>query len=216
MICNPALEILIATHNPGKIREVQEALHSLPVKFRYLREFPEVSAVNEVGRTYEENAVLKALGYAKQTGVCAVADDSGLEVDALGGNPGVFSARFGGEHASDCDRIEKLLTALSRADKRQRTAHFVCSMALAGWQSGRDRLTGADPALLTVTQARCEGAIATTARGLGGFGFDPVFVPAGYQATFAELPAKVKDRISHRAQAGAAISMFLDRWLAHT
>ena len=126
MILKPGCEILIATHNPGKIREVQEALHSFPVKLRYLDEFAHVSSVDEVGRTYEENAALKALGYARQTGVCALADDSGLEVDSLGGKPGVFSARFGGEHASDPDRIQKLLTALSQHRSSDRGARFVC------------------------------------------------------------------------------------------
>src|SRR6185295_8726690 len=97
MTPGPFFEILIATYNAGKVREVQEALQSLPVKVRYLREFPEVSQVDEVGETYEENAVLKALGYANQTGICALADDSGLEVNALRGKPRVHSARYGGE-----------------------------------------------------------------------------------------------------------------------
>ena len=98
MILPPPVEILIATHNQGKMREVHDQLHALPVKLRYLSEFPLVSTVAESGNTYSENAVLKALGYARQTGLCALADDSGLEVDALAGGPGVHSARFGGEN----------------------------------------------------------------------------------------------------------------------
>jgi XTP/dITP diphosphohydrolase len=213
MVRPSPVEILIATHNNGKIREVQEALHSLPVKLRYLNEFSHVSLVDEVGETYEENVVLKSLGYAKQTGLCALADDSGLEVDALGGGPGVHSARFGGENLSDHDRIQKLLTELSAQPRTRRGARFVCCMALAGWQltSGEG-----EPRLLTLIEAKCEGSIAPQARGANGFGFDPVFVPEGHLATFAELPNEVKAKISHRAQALAAIRAFLRRWLPQT
>jgi non-canonical purine NTP pyrophosphatase (RdgB/HAM1 family) len=216
MILTPAFEIVIATHNPGKVREVREALESLPVKLRYLEEFAHISPVDEVGQTYEENSVLKALGYAKQTRVCALADDSGLEVDALGGAPGVFSARFAGEHASDHDRIQKLLAALSKHQGGERNARFVCSMALAGWQTSQEQSDGTEPQLLTVTERSCEGAIGPAGRGTNGFGFDPLFVPSGYFATFAELPTSVKSKISHRAQALAAIRAFLEGWLAQT
>jgi XTP/dITP diphosphohydrolase len=210
------VEILIATSNAGKIREIQEALQSLPLKFRYLKEFPDVLVVDEAGQTYEENAVLKALGYANQTGLCALADDSGLEVDALEGKPGVLSARFGGEQASDRERVDKLLSALSLPAIQERTARFVCCMALAGWQLKDNRRRSPEPQLLTLTKAGCEGVIATTARGLNGFGFDPVFVPEGYQETFAELPHAVKGKISHRAQALLLMRTFLERWLAQT
>ena len=213
MILPSPVEILIATYNKGKIREVQQALHSLPVKLRYLNEFSQVTPVDEVGRTYEENAVLKSLGYAKQTGVCALADDSGLEVDALGGGPGVHSARFGGESLSDHDRIQKLLLELSEQASTKRSARFVCCMAFAGWQ--RTAVDG-EPQLLTVIEAKCEGSIAPQAQGANGFGFDPVFVPEGYLATFAELPSEVKAKIGHRAQALAAIDAFLRRWLPPT
>ena len=216
MMLNPGVEILIATNNRGKIREVQRALQSLPVKLRYLNEFTHVSTVDEVGETYEENAVLKALGYAKQTGVCALADDSGLEVDALDGRPGVFSARYGGESASDRNRTDKLLAELSQSGSMDRTARFVCCMALAGWPSTGETGDSGEPRLLTTTEARCEGSIASEARGANGFGFDPVFVPGGYLATFAELPDEIKARISHRAQALTAMRAFLNRWLAQT
>lgn len=217
MVLTPNIdEILTATYNPGKIREVQEALQSLPIKLRYLHEFPDVSAVEEVGATYEENAVLKAVGYAKQTGICSLADDSGLEVDALGGRPGVFSARFSGEHASDRDRTEKLLAALAQHGGSDWSARFVCCMALVGWQSTQEQKAGDEPQLLSVAQAKCEGTIASEARGTAGFGFDPVFVPAGYDGTFAELPIEVKATISHRALALAAIRAFLDREFSQT
>ena len=215
MIPNLQVEILVATHNPGKIREIQEGLGSMPVKLRYLDEFPDISVVDEIGQTYEENASLKAIGYAKQTGVCALADDSGLEVEALGGKPGLFSARFGGELSTNRDRLEKLLAALSHSGKGERTARFVCSMSLAGWKAPGNQSRG-EPRVLTVTEAICDGEIAPEARGVEGFGFDPLFVPAGYQATFAELPSEVKNWISHRAKALTAIRVFLHDWLSQT
>ena len=205
------LEILVATRNTGKIREIREAFLSSAIRLRYLDEFPNVSAVDEIGRTYEENAVLKASGYSKQTGVWALADDSGLEVDALGGMPGVLSARFGGNHASDDERIEKLLEALSQHPYKKRTARFVCCMALVACQPKEDTVNTADPRLLHVTEGRCEGVIAQASRGTNGFGFDPVFVPNPYHATFAELPAEVKTLISHRARALTAMRVFFER-----
>lgn len=213
MILPPHFEILIATHNRGKVREVHNHLHTLPFKLRYLTEFPLVSTVAELGATYTENAVLKALGYARQTGLCALADDSGLEVDALAGGPGVHSARFGGENLSDHDRIQALLKKLSEQPNSRRGARFVCCMALAGWQSG----TGVgEPEVLNVIEAKCDGSIALEERGANGFGFDPLFVPDGYVETFAELPAEVKAQISHRAQALAAVRAFLSCWTGQT
>ena len=214
MMSSPPLEILVATSNQGKVRELQKALSSLPVKLRSLEEFPNVLPVAEVGQTYEENAVIKALGYAKQTGVCSLADDSGLEVDALGGRPGVRSARFAGAQASDTERIERLLADLSQYPDENRSARFVCCMALAGWQKMEEAIDKGDPRLLTVAEAKCEGVIAGSARGTNGFGFDPVFVPIGYDGTFAELPSEVKARISHRALAFFAIRKFLGQWMA--
>lgn len=206
-------EILIATGNRGKIREIEQSLGSLPVKLRYLEEFPQVLPVAEVGQTYEENAIVKAVGYANQMGLCALADDSGLEVDALGGMPGVFSARFGGDHVSDDDRIKELLLALSAYHDHERTARYVCCMAIAGWSFEQPQTSSVAARALKVTQGECQGLIATDPRGVNGFGFDPVFMPAGYSATFAELPSKVKGKISHRALALAAMREFVDRWL---
>lgn len=212
---NSPLEILVATSNPGKIREIRESLGQLEIKLRYLHEFPDLSAVDEVGGTYEENAVLKAMSHSRQTRICALADDSGLEVDALGGMPGVVSARFGGERASDHDRIRKLLAAISEYPDLERTARFVCCMALAGWHLD-EKPESSEPRLLNISEAKCEGLIATAPRGAQGFGFDPVFVPEGYTETFSELPAAVKGTISHRALALAAMRAFLHRWLAQT
>lgn len=212
----PKPEILIATRNPGKIREIREALRSSLIELRYLAEFPNVYPIEEVGQTYEENALLKALGYSSQTGLCALADDSGCEVDALDGKPGVLSALFGGEHLSDRERVEKLLGELSHCPASGRTARFVCSMVLAGWRPGEKLTDGANPRLLNATEGICTGTIATNVRGGHGFGFDPVFIPLGYDETFAELPEEVKAEISHRSQAIAAMRMFLDRWVSQT
>jgi XTP/dITP diphosphohydrolase len=213
MILRPRLEILVATGNPGKIREIQGALRSLPVKLRYLNEFPNVAAVEEVGQTYEQNAVLKAMVYSYLTGVCALADDSGLEVDALDGMPGVLTARFAGAHASDAERINKLLDALSESPTNERSAHFVCSMALAGYENDEETLITTSSRLLKITEGRCEGVIANSSRGTNGFGFDPVFIPDSYNETFAELPDEVKGKISHRAVALHAMQVFLHRRL---
>lgn len=208
------LELVVATYNRGKVREVQEALDSLPVNLRFLSEFEDVSLVAEVGQTYQANAVLKSIGYAKQTGLFALADDSGLEVDALEGRPGVHSARFGGESATDDDRIKLLLSQLDEQSNSNRSARFVCCMAFAGWPRTNGSHLIEEPQLLTVVEASCEGTIALGPRGANGFGFDPVFVPEGYQQTFAQLPTKVKAGISHRAKTLAEIRTFLTQWLA--
>jgi non-canonical purine NTP pyrophosphatase (RdgB/HAM1 family) len=148
------MEILIATSNPGKVREIEEALRGLPIQFRYLREFPKISPVEESGKTYEENAILKAAGYSKQTGICALADDSGLEVDALGGLPGVRSARYGGDGASDQERTEKLLMALTDHQAQKRTARFICCMALSGLASKEAPSGHDEPALIHVCESK--------------------------------------------------------------
>lgn len=209
MTHSPRLEVLVATGNPGKIREIQESLQNAPLRLRYLPEFHNISPVEEIGKTYEENAILKAVSYSRQTGVCALADDSGLEVDALGGIPGVLSARYGAEHASDQERTEKLLMALAQHPGRERTARFVCWMALAGWSPKESKPGRDEPGVLYVCEAKCEGFIVDQPRGNNGFGYDPVFIPTGYDKTFAELPAAVKNVISHRAQALAAMRGFL-------
>ncbi|MGI9068429.1 MAG: RdgB/HAM1 family non-canonical purine NTP pyrophosphatase [Pyrinomonadaceae bacterium] len=210
MIHGPNLEILVATSNAGKIREIQQSLRDLSVKLRYLWEFDEISKVEEVGETYEENAILKAVSYSKQTGLCALADDSGLEVDALGGMPGVLSARYGGSHASDPERTKKLLTALAQRPRHERTARFACSLALAGWPLGESKASSDNPRVLHVCEGKCEGFIGEAPRGTNGFGYDPVFYPIGYDRTFAQLPSAVKNVISHRAHALAAMARFLN------
>jgi len=206
------MELVIATYNFGKVREVEKALQRLPVQLRHLSDFKNILRVAEVGKTYQENAVLKAVEYARQTGVCALADDSGLEVDALGGRPGLYSARYGGNHITDGERISLLLSELSSVPTANRNARFVCCMALAGWQAPNEANRSSEAGVLTVVEGVCEGIISAMPLGHHGFGFDPVFVPAGQQQTFAQLPDEVKATISHRARALTKIQTFIEQW----
>jgi XTP/dITP diphosphohydrolase len=215
MIHRAQLELLAGTRNRGKIREIQDLLADFPITVRSLDDFPDAPTVAEVGDSYEENSGLKALSYAKWTKLPTLADDSGLEVDAMGGMPGPLSARYGGDVASDSDRTRKLLSALDKKRAEPRTARFVCCLTLAGWD--RHQSAGDDePVILNVSKGQIEGQIAKEPRGMNGFGYDPVFVPIGYDATLAELPTSVKNSISHRAQALAAMRIFLERWLRQT
>jgi XTP/dITP diphosphohydrolase len=195
------LELLVATGNRGKFAEICELLHDLPLKLSTLDVFPEIQTASETGKTYEENAVLKAKTYARQSGLWVLADDSGLEVDALGGSPGVFSARYAGAGASDNDRVSFLLEQLSRTAGKDRRARFISVVAIAD----------SETKILNIEYGICEGRIAGAPRGSNGFGYDPVFVPQGYEATFAELPAETKNAISHRARALKATRHFLAR-----
>lgn len=192
-------ELLIATSNKGKIDEYQSLLASLPLRLRNLAEFPETVDVEETGITFSDNAVLKARAYAGQTGFWTLADDSGLEVDALGGAPGVFSARYGGEGATDAERIARLLEELSQFAEKERRARFICVIAIADPQGQ----------IANISTGKCEGLIAHAPRGTQGFGYDPVFIPKGFRQTFGELPPEIKQSISHRALALQAAHSFL-------
>jgi len=192
-------ELLIATRNPGKVREVESLLEEYHLKLRSLAEFSAACEVEETGATFAENAAIKAQAYAAQTGCWTLADDSGLEVDALDGAPGVHSARYGGAGASDAARVERLLEALSSTGDAGRRARFVCVIAIAD----------AKGKLVNRFIGSCEGRIAHAPRGTGGFGYDPVFVPEGYKQSFGELPSEVKQNISHRARALKAALPFL-------
>lgn len=183
--------LLLGTRNPGKVIEITTILHSSGLSFSSLQEFPEVGPAAEDGVTYAENAIAKAQFYAAATGLSALADDSGLEVAALGGAPGVYSARYAGEGASDADRRALLLSELAKVETRNRRARFVAAVAIAR----------PDGAVLNLSEGICEGTIIFESRGTGGFGYDPLFVPDGYDQTFAELSDRVKNRISHRARA---------------
>jgi XTP/dITP diphosphohydrolase len=183
--------LLLGTRNPGKLAEITGILDGSGWSFSSLQEFPNVGLAEENGATYAQNAIAKARFYALATGRCALADDSGLEVNALGGAPGVLSARYAGENASDADRRVLLLSELAKMGDADRRARFVSAVAIA------------DPKgeLLNVSEGICEGAIIFAPRGNGGFGYDPLFVPDGYNQTFAELADTIKNHISHRARA---------------
>jgi len=192
-------QLLIATHNHGKLKEVRQLLSDLPFSLLSLRDFPETVAVQELGSSFEENAELKAAGYASQAGLLTLADDSGLELDALAGAPGVLSARYAGVDASDSGRVAQLLADLSGVAEAERSARFVSAVAIA------DRKAR----ILHMSMGRCEGTIALSPRGKDGFGYDPIFVPEGHQLTFAELGPDIKNQISHRARALAKTHEFL-------
>ncbi len=192
-------QLLIATSNAGKLRELRSLLRDLPLELLSLTDFPSIESVEETGATFSENASLKALGYARQARVLTLADDSGLVVDALGGRPGVHSARYVHSQATYPERIVALLAELSSVADADRTARFVCAMTLA---SGDNEVAFA-------TEKSCEGRIAAVPLGAGGFGYDPVFIPDGFNRTFAELNAETKNRISHRGLALSAVRAFL-------
>ncbi len=186
--------LLVATHNKGKLREYKELLRDLPVRLVYLDEVGIQEDVPETGSTFEENAVQKATAYARLSGLLTLADDSGLEVDALGGRPGVHSARYAGPNASDDDRIRKLLAELEGVPPERRTARFRCVIAVASPEGD-----------VIIAQGTVEGVIADAPRGDHGFGYDPIFYLPDRGCTMAELPPEEKNRISHRARAAEAI-----------
>lgn len=197
-------ELVIATRNRGKLIEVRQLLSDIPLILRSLWDFPHAAEVEETGTTFSHNASIKASAYALQTGAWTLSDDSGLEVDALGGAPGVYSARYAGEGATDLERIELLLSELARTGDHRRRARFVCAVSLA------------DPAgrIINVSIGACEGRIAQSPRGGRGFGYDPVFIPEGFHETFGELSPEVKQNISHRARALCETRSFLEKLLA--
>ena len=209
-------ELLIATRNEGKVNELREAFAGLPATLRFLPEFTNISEVAEIGKTYEENATLKAAGYYDQIGIIALADDSGLEVDALSGGPGVLSAHFGGDHLSDVERTRALLTVLDGVAAPARTARFVSCMVLYGTLPGKPREL-LQPQVLAITHGVCEGSLVNEPMGSNGFGFDPIFIPDGYHTPFAALDQVVKRKISHRARAAELMRQQLEqRILAQT
>ena len=185
------IELVVATRNSHKTREIQQILGP-GFEISDLGAHPDVSEIRESGTSFEENAKLKALAASTQLPALVIADDSGIEVDALGGAPGVYSARYAGANATDGDKIDKLLRELERvrATDNGRRARFRCVMALA--RIGH---------ILGTFEGIVEGTIADRVRGASGFGYDPIFIPEGTQQTFAELPAEMKNAISHRAKA---------------
>ncbi len=193
------MRLLIATHNRGKLIEYQELFAGLPLDLVTLDEVGIREDVEENGRSFAENARIKALAYAKQSRLLTLADDSGLEVDALNGEPGVYSKRYAGENVTDAERNEFLLDKLRDVPRGQRTARFQCAIAIA-------RPDGE----MWETSGTCEGEILFAPRGTHGFGYDPIFFFPTLGKTMAELSTEEKNRVSHRARAGEKAKLLLE------
>ena len=190
------MEIMLATRNKKKIEEIKRITSGLDVSIFTLDDFPECPDVIEDGATFQENAIKKAATVAGYTGKPALADDSGLEVYALDGAPGILSARYAGEGADDGKNVEKLLNEMCSLEMRE--ARFVCFLALA-----------LPDGSVTLFEGYTEGRIGTEPRGVSGFGYDPVFYPRGYDRTFAEMSGKTKDSLSHRGKALREFGQFI-------
>jgi XTP/dITP diphosphohydrolase len=192
------MEIVLATRNKKKIEEIKRITADLPVTILSLSDYPDCPETVEDRDSFEGNAVKKAVEVCQCTGKAALADDSGLEVDALNGAPGVFSARYAGSGANDVRNNEKLLAELKNTPSEKRTARFVCCMALAFPDGTMKTFFG-----------YAAGRIGTEPKGKTGFGYDPVFVPEGFGRTFAEMTGEEKDRLSHRGKALEKLRNFL-------
>jgi XTP/dITP diphosphohydrolase len=193
-----ATRLFLATTNEGKIAEIRHALEELHIQLTTLRDIEEFEVCEEDQATVLENAIFKAMFYSRYSDAITLADDTGLEVDALGGNPGVHSARYAGETATYDENNRKLLGELNGVPGDKRTARFVCVMAL-GFR-GR---------LIKSFSGTCEGSIVTEPRGSGGFGYDPLFYIPSLKKTFAELTREEKNKISHRGKALERVHGFL-------
>jgi XTP/dITP diphosphohydrolase len=192
-------EVIIATKNPGKAKEFEKIFASRGVAVRTLLDFPELPEVEETGSTFEENAVLKAETISKALNKMVIGDDSGLIVDALGGKPGIYSARYAGEPKNDQKNIEKVLSELKGVEEESRTARFYCALAVA--ISGQETYT---------VSGTCEGRILEEPRGSNGFGYDPIFYVPEKGVSMAELSSNEKNQISHRANALKKLDSELD------
>lgn len=194
-------DLLIATNNRFKAAEIRALLAGLPVRFRDLSEFPDLPEAEESGATFEENALIKARYYERETGIGCVADDSGLEVDALDGRPGIISARYGGPGLSDADRYERVLQEMRFVPDDNRGGRYVCVAAFAG--NGKE----------LTAEGTVDGQILRAPRGKGGFGYDPIFFYPPLQRTFAEMTTGEKNSVSHRATAFSRLRTMLGRFL---
>lgn len=185
------MQLIVATRNAHKTREIRQILGS-DLSVRDLAAHPEISQITENGTSFEENAKLKAIAVSEKLPGLIIADDSGLEVEILGGAPGIHSARFAGANASDEERIAKLLRQLAKVDAKsdRRRARFRCVLAIAR-----------DGQILVTLEGVVEGKITERPCGSHGFGYDPIFIPDGFEETFAELPEELKNNISHRGKA---------------
>ncbi len=202
-------KIVLATRNIGKVAEFERMLNSanLDIHVLGLRDYPNMPDVEETGSTFAENALLKAEQIAQYTGLPALADDSGLCIDALGGAPGIFSARWAGAHGDDKANVEKVLREIKELKDPSLAAHFTCAVAFVMPKGGNSE------GQVVVREGKIEGEIVMEPRGSNGFGYDPIFLPRGYLQTTAELPSEIKDQISHRGQALAKILPELTKFL---
>jgi XTP/dITP diphosphohydrolase len=193
------MNIVLATTNRKKVEEMKRMFADYDISFVTLKSFPGCPEVAEDGKTFRANALKKALAVSKFTGHTAVADDSGLEVAALGGAPGVFSARYAGESASDSENVKKLLREMRPLkDNKRRQARFVCCIAFATPEGKYKTFTG-----------YIKGIIGKGQKGFNGFGYDPVFYPEGHNKTFAEMTDQEKDQLSHRGRAMKKLYKYL-------
>jgi XTP/dITP diphosphohydrolase len=191
-------KLLLATNNRGKVREYRSLLKNVPLELVTMDEVGITTVVDETGETMEENAMLKATLLAGESGLLTLADDSGLEVDALNGEPGNFSARYAGENASDEDRINYLLSRLEKVPLEKRTARFRCVIAISNPNSE-----------LKICSGECRGVITMEPKGKEGFGYDPIFYIPPLGRTMAELTPEMKNQVSHRAQAAKKVYKIL-------
>lgn len=198
------MKIVIASRNKKKVAEIERITSGLPIEVLSLADYPDCPDVVEDQNTFEGNAVKKAVEIMQFTGLAALSDDSGLEVEALGGAPGVYSARYAGEPTDDKKNCEKLLSALKHVPDEKRSARFVCCMALA-LPDGR----------VNTFFGYVNGRISRQPRGSSGFGYDPVFIPDGFGQTFAEMSPEQKDALSHRGKALEKLSKFLQDFVQY-
>ena len=191
--------LLVATTNPNKVKEIQRVLGGADVELITLEGWPDLAAPEETGRTFEDNARLKATYYARATGELTVAEDSGIAIDALGGVPGVESARYAGEHTSYPDKFARLYEALDRTGSRDSAARFICALAVASPET-----------ILFEARGVIEGRVAQVPAGAGGFGYDPFFFYPPYGRTLGQVTPEEKLAVSHRGQAFRKLRKFLD------
>lgn len=188
--------IVLASRNKGKLIEVRKFIGEFDprIKLSSIADTPDIPEIEETGSTFEENALIKAKAVYNIMGIPVIADDSGLEVDFLGGKPGVFSARYSGKNASDEDNCRKLLNELKNVKAEERTAKFRCVIVF--YHEGKAE----------ICEGRCDGRIGFEPKGEKGFGYDPLFIPKGFSETFGELPVEIKNKISHRGKALIALT----------
>ena len=196
-------QVVVATKNVGKVREFAELFERFDLEVKSLHDFPHIEEIEETGETFEENAILKADSLCKQLNSIVIADDSGLIIDALNGNPGVRSARYAGEQKDDQANIDKVLIKLDGVSMEKRTARFYCALAVAFPEENKDPV---------IVNGTCEGKILEKRRGENGFGYDPIFYIEEYKRAMAELTSDEKNEISHRGRALRKLEEKIPEW----